>query len=164
MTRGRRWDFLYDEKPVPLVDHVVEEISKVLAPELAQWPLPVQDLDLATGADFEGLLEHDSPQPGPQVFQEAFRLARWELAREFEAGDDYVRNRRYLGHGVNEAERIALFFIKRWLEEQMLALLDATAGRITRKDLVRSLEVLERRALELRSPAHTRASPRRAGD
>ena len=73
------------------------------------------------------------------MFREALRLARWDLEREHAAYDDYVRNRRYLERGLTEADRPALLFVSRWVLEQLLALADATGGRVKRPALTRKV-------------------------
>jgi hypothetical protein len=135
-----RWDHLFDRKPVSLTEHLVEEVSKLLAADLAQWPLPVQELDIATGRAFAPLLDARSARPSGPVFTEAFRLARWDLERQVDASDDYVRNRRWMEHGLTPEDKLALLFISRWLVEQLLALREATEGRVSRKMLVDCLD------------------------
>jgi hypothetical protein len=135
-----RWDHLFDRKPVSLTEHLVEEVSKLLAADLAQWPLPVQELDVATGRAFAPLLDAKSARPSDPVFTEAVRLARWDLERQVDASDDYVRNRRWMEHGLTPEDKLALLFISRWLVEQLLALREATEGRISRKMLVDCLD------------------------
>lgn len=140
-----RWDFVFDLKPIPLVDHLLEEVAKLVARDLARWPLPVQELDADTGRTFAALLLPDARRPADAVFHEAFRLARWELERDLEASAEYMRNRRYLEHGITESDRRALLFVSRWLVEQLLSLNEATSGRIKRPQLVDCLDRIRRR-------------------
>jgi len=139
-----RWDHLLDRKPVPLLDHLVDEAGRLLAAELRRWPLPVQEVEATARAKLGALLEADSPRPAEPVFAEALRLVRWDLAREHEAYDDYVRNQRYLDRGVAEPDKPALLFISRWVLEQLLALSEATEGRVDRRALARVVERTER--------------------
>ena len=129
---------------MPLLDHLVDEAARLLASELRRWPLAVEEVDPATGADLAPLLEPGSRRPPDVVFQEALRLAGWDLAHEHDAYDDYIRNRRYAGHGIADADRPALLFIARWLMEQLFALAHATEGRVDRRALARVLAGLER--------------------
>jgi hypothetical protein len=148
-----RWDFLLDQKPVPLLDHLVVEAARLLADELGRWPLAVQELDAATGASLAPFLEAGSRRPPEAVFGEALRLARWDLDREHEAYDDYVRNRRYLASGLSEADKPALLFISRWVLEQLFALADATEGRVDRRALGRVLDGVARAGTAPRAEA-----------
>jgi hypothetical protein len=143
-----RWDHLFESKPVPLVEHLLEEVSRLLAKDLATWPPPVQEVDLGTTSPaFAELLSGEQPRPAPAVYAEALRLARLELEREVEAYDDYMRNKRYLERGLAPTDRTALLFLDRWLVEQMLALGEATEGRIKRPHMVRCLDGVGRRLL-----------------
>jgi hypothetical protein len=145
-----RWEHLLEARPLPLLTHLQEEAAKLLARELGRWPPPVQEVDPATIAGLADVLAPDAPPPHPAVYPEAVRLARWQLAREFDAYDDYLRNRRYLGAGVPPGDRPALLFLERWLVEQMLALGEATGGRFTRRHMQECL---------VRTEAHLRAQP-----
>ena len=143
-----RWDYLFEAKPVPLVDHLLEEVARLLAKDLARWPPPVQEVDLtAASPAFAELLVGESPRPSPAVYAEALGLARLELEREVAAYDDYMRNKRYLERGLAPTDRPALLLLDRWLVEQMLALGESTGGRIKRPHMVQCLERLGRKLL-----------------
>lgn len=139
-----RWERLFDQKPVPLLDHLLEEVARLLTADLQRWPIPVVDLDLNTGSKFAPLLEPDSAQPEEPVFDEAFRVARWELERDFDASADYFRNRRWSERGLPEDARTPILFISRWLVEQLLSLREHTHSRVTRAHLVDCLERVRR--------------------
>jgi hypothetical protein len=145
-----RWDFLLDHKPVPLVDHLITEVAKLLAKDLARWPPPIQELDEATGKPFEPLLAPDRPRPSPQVYAEALQLTRWELTRELDPYDDYMRNRRWMEKGLAPDDKLPLLFLNRWLVEQMLALGEATEGRVKRAQMLECLERVRQRLNERR--------------
>lgn len=138
-----RWDHLFDLKPVALLDHLLEEVARLLAKDLQQWPPPVQELDLDTGGGFAPLFTEASRRPAPAVYTEALRLARWELTHEAEAYDEYMRNKRYLERGLGPEDRMPLLFLGRWLTEQMTGLGEATEGRVKRKHMLECLERLE---------------------
>jgi hypothetical protein len=141
-----RWDHLFEARPTPLVDHLLEEVARLLAKDLARWPPPVREVDLtATSQAFVELLSGEQPRPAPAVYTEALKLARLELQRELDAYDDYMRNKRYLEQGLAPTDRAALLLLDRWLVEQMLSLAEATQGRIKRPQLVHCLELVERK-------------------
>lgn len=139
-----RWDYLFERKPLPLMEHLLAEVARLLAQELSRWPLPVAELDLSTGSQFAPLLAPDSRRPSPEVFEEAFRLARLELERELEAYQDYLHNRRFLERGLSPEDKPALLFISRWLLEQLLGLGEATEGRVNRARMLDCLERIRR--------------------
>lgn len=147
-----RWDHLFESKPVPLMDHVLEEVAKLLAKDLERWPPPIQELDLEVGGRFAPLFTEPSPRPARAVYDEALRLSRWELAREHDAYDDYMRNQRYLEHGLAPTDRLALLLLNRWLVEQLLGLGEATEGRVNRRLMQQCLERLEVRLRSVQTP------------
>ena len=148
MKPPSRWDALLDQKPIALTEHLLNEVAKLLARDLVKWPPPIQELDPVAGRPFEAVFEPDRPRPSEQAFAEAFRLARWELTRELDAYDDYMRNRRWVERGLAPDDKQLLLFLSRWLVEQMLSLGEATEGRIKRPQMVSCLERLERRLNE----------------
>jgi hypothetical protein len=139
-----RWERLLDQKPIPLLEHLLEEVAQLLGQELQAWPLSIEELDVATGRDFAALLAADAPRPPKKVFSEALRLARWDLERATDPVDDYFRNRRYAEAGLADADRPALLLVSRWLLEQLLSLQESTEGRLKRADMARVLDRLER--------------------
>jgi hypothetical protein len=138
-----RWDRILEQNPVPLQEHLLDEAAKLLLAELGQWPLPIEEIDEQTGAGIAELLAPDAPRPSPAVLAAALRLARWDLDREHEAYDDFMRNRRYQETGITESERPVLLLVSRWVLEQLLALSDATGGRVDRRALLRLVDRLE---------------------
>ncbi|HYO67922.1 MAG TPA: hypothetical protein VEU33_17775 [Archangium sp.] len=147
-----RWDHLFESKPVPLMDHMLEEVAKLLAKDLQQWPPPVQEIDLEVGGQFAPLFTEPPPRPVPAVYDEALRLSRWELARELEAYDDYMRNKRYLERGLAPTDRLVLLFLNRWMVDHMLGLGEATEGRVNRRLMLQCLDRLEARLRLVQTP------------
>jgi hypothetical protein len=134
------------------MDHLLEEVAKLLAKDLQQWPPPVQEIDLDVGGPFASLFTEPPPRPARAVYDEALRLSRWELARELEAYDDYMRNKRYLERGLVPTDRLVLLFLNRWLVEHMLGLGEATEGRVNRRLMLQCLDRLEARLRQVQTP------------
>jgi hypothetical protein len=141
---SNRWERILDQKPVPLQQHLLDEAAKLLLVELGRWPLEIEEIDALTGAGIAELVSPDSPPPSPAVFPAALRLVRWELEREHDAYDDYMRNRRYQEAGIPERERPVLLFVSRWILEQLDELSDATEGRVDRRAMLGLVERLDR--------------------
>jgi len=140
-----RWELLLDQKPRPIREHLLDEVAKLMADELEQWPLPLGQIDPAPMKAFASLMEPDVPRPPRAAYEEAFRLTRWELARELEACDEYFRNRRWEDRGLPREARTALLFLSRWMVEQMLSLGEATGGKINRSSMRQCLDRIDRR-------------------
>lgn len=136
-----KWDLVLGTRPIPLIEHLVAEIARLFASDLAAWPPEIEAFDAATGAKLAALLEAHPARPDPRLYRQAFELTRLDLAREFEALDDYWRNQRWLSAGLAASDRGMLQFLSRFMAEQLLALGEATEGRITRS---RMLDVLDR--------------------
>jgi hypothetical protein len=135
-----RWDFLYEQKAVSLTEHLVDELAKLIAQDLAGWPLAIDSF--ATPEDaarFARLLAPDSPRPGASVYLAAFLLARLELEREYEQIDEFMRNERWRAFAAPGRSYHAMILISRYLTEQMLAVLERTEGRVNRARLVECL-------------------------
>jgi len=147
-----RWDYLLETKPVRIIDQLQEEVAKLLAKDLAKWPPPVEEIDLDIGGAFAPIFLEAPPRPSPAVYDEAMRLAHWELAREFDAYDDYMRNKRYLERGLAPTDRLALLFLNRWLVEQMLGLGESTEGRVSRPLMRKILDKVQSRMRLVQPP------------
>ena len=144
-----RWDHLFELKPKPLAVHVVEEVARLIAQDLSQWPPPV--VEWSTEADrrkYSALFSANAVRPGPETLREAFKLARWEMQRDVQAIDDYMTEERWRTAGVSDDDFLALLFLHQWLVEQMLALSEATEGRVRRPQLESCLVLAERSLAE----------------
>jgi hypothetical protein len=135
-----RWEHLLESKPIPIIDHLVEEFAKLFADSLRTWPPEVDDATPETIA----LIEANPKRPDDATYREAFRLARWDLGREFEAFDDYIRNMRFVAAGLSPDSKTVLLFLSRFMTEHALGLNEATEGRIDRPRMLRVLERTER--------------------
>lgn len=137
-----KWDLILSQKPVPLVQHLLEEISKLLAQELGYWPPRLLDDALPS------VVAEARERPSPLLYRAAFTLTRFELAHEHEAYDDFLRNQRWLVEGLHVTDKPMLLFLTRFLTEQVLALAEATEGRIKRAQLRELVDSVERRFLD----------------
>lgn len=139
-----KWDLILDQKPIPLLEHLLEEVAKLFAKDLAAWPPRVEDFDPVTGAKVQALLAERPLLPDARAYREAFTLTRFDLGRELEAYDDYLRNGRWRATGLEEQDRGLVLFLSRFMAEQLLGLLEATQGRLKRPHLLDVLERTER--------------------
>lgn len=147
-----KWDLVLEQKPVPLVTHLLEQVSRLFAKDLAAWPPRVEELDPATGAHLAELLREAPARPDPRLFREAFALTRLDLGRELEAYDDHLRNLRWMQTGLVAKDRPMLLFLSRFMAEQLLGLAEATEGRVKRPQLLDVLARTERLFFEGLTP------------
>jgi hypothetical protein len=139
-----KWDLILDQKPIPLLAHLLEEVAKIFARDLGHWPPRVEDFDPQTGRKLSDLLAESPLAPDPRLYREAFVLTRFDLGRELEASDDYLRNQRWMASGLPAKDRGMLLFLSRFMAEQLLGLAEATEGRVTRPHLLDVLARTER--------------------
>jgi hypothetical protein len=142
-----RWERLLEQKPVSLLEHLLEEVARQMASELCQWPPSVS---ASEGAPAQGLPE-GAPPPLAQAYEEGFRLARWDLERRFDAVDDYMRNKRWQERGLTAADKPTLLFLSRWLVEYLLELGEATLGKVNRPRMLEALDQAQRHFFTLRA-------------
>jgi hypothetical protein len=142
-----RWERILEleKKPVPIVEHLLDEVARILAKDLQQWPPPIEELDLETGGQFRALLEPGSTRPANAVYGEAFQVARWELQRDLDASADYFRNQRWTERGLCAGDRPAILFLSAFLVEQLLSLRESTHSTISRSQLLDCLERMQQR-------------------
>lgn len=139
-----KWDLILDQKPVPIVDHLLEEVSKLFAVDLAKWPPIIEDFDPATGAKLAELLQESPLAPDPRLYVEAFALTRLDLARDLEAYDEHMRNSRWMESGLTAKDKGMLLFLSRFMTEQLLGLAEFTTGRLKRTQLIDVLDRTQR--------------------
>jgi hypothetical protein len=142
-VRDRRWDYLYERQKQPVREFIVERFAEHLAEELEEWPPAfvewVSEEQRARHA--AGVAE----RPRDDVLRFALELARLDLAREYEAYEERMVNerpRRWLTPAEESAGQLLVLL----LTEQCLELKEhASAARLGRADLVRALDLVERR-------------------
>lgn len=143
-----RWQHILEQKPRPVIDHVLDEVSKLFATDLNTWPPQIEAFDELTGRQLAELLADTPQKPAPALFQQAFHLTRLDLSRQFDAHDDYLRNQRWLEAGLTGKDKPMVLFLSRFMAEQLLALGEATEGRVTRALMLEVLSRTERLSLK----------------
>jgi hypothetical protein len=139
--RDRRWDYLYDRQRMPVKEVILERFSEEVAAELAGWPASVV---------WESEVErerHAAALASPAseaVVRFALALARLDLGRDLEAYE------RLLATGgdawSSPGESAVGGLLVRFVAERCLDLKERAEGaRLTRADLVRAVDLVERR-------------------
>ncbi|MFW6369525.1 MAG: hypothetical protein ACOC0J_02965 [Myxococcota bacterium] len=140
-----RYDWLYELRPVPIKEKVIEEVARHVAGDLESWPPPIEEWLSETDRErFSALYEEPSP-PGRGLLRYSFAIVRLELQREFEAIDYEMRNETWREHGSTEKDRLSMLLLVRWLTDVLLAVSERSGQRLTRADLVRIVDEIERR-------------------
>ena len=127
-----RWDWLEGVKARALPEVIAEELGKVVAAELASWPLEVEWLDERERARVAHLTE----RPGEAVWRAGFQLARWHLGRDSAAAEAWRRGAG--GDALLAAELIAMV-----ITEAMYDVIERTSGRVKRHHLARTIDLAE---------------------
>lgn len=133
-----KWDLILGSKPVPVLTHLLEEVAKLFSTDLLVWPPKVEEPDGVS------VLAENPPRPPALLYRGAFALTRFDLAREVDAYDDYLRNQRWLGEGLSAKDKPMLLFLTRFMTEQLLGFAEATEGRVKRHHLLEVLADTER--------------------
>ena len=135
---------MLEQKPRPVIEHVLDEVSALFASDLNSWPPKIEAFDEVTGHALAQLLADTPRKPEINVFQQAFHLTRLDLGRQFDAHDEYLRNQRWLEAGLTGKDKGMVLFLSRFMAEQLLALGEATEGRVTRHAMLDVLGRTER--------------------
>ena len=140
--RDRRFDHLYERQKQPVKAYVLERFAEELACELQAWPPPfvewVSDALRARWA--AGAAE----RPREDVVRFALELARLDLVRAYEEEERALEAGRHRLQAP--AEEAALHLLLTLVTEKCLALKEyADGARLTRDDLARMLDQVERR-------------------
>lgn len=139
-----RYDWLYELRPIPLKDKVVEEVARHVARDLAGWPPPVEEwLSEADRARFAPLYE-EPVRPPDAALRYAFHLVRLELEHEFEAIDFEMRNARWRAHVKSHRDLEGVHLLVRWLVDVLLAVKERSGQGLLRRDLLAIVDRIER--------------------
>jgi hypothetical protein len=140
--RDRRWDFLYDRQKQPIKELILDRFAEQLVKDLCVWPPPLEWMSEELARRYAPGLDAPPTESGIRF---AFEIARLDLARDFEAVDRLMTNQadeRWPGPAGTAAGQLLVRFVT----ESCLALKEhAEAARITRSDLARVLEEVEKR-------------------
>jgi len=142
-VRDKRFDWLYERRKQPVREYILERFAEELAGEVAAWP--PADLEWESEALRLRWQGGAAARPRDQVVRYALEIARLDLARAWEEIDRRMGGEAAL-HWQTDDERSAGHLLVGFLTEKCLALKEHAEGaHLTREDLVRALELVERR-------------------
>jgi hypothetical protein len=149
-VRDRRYDWLYERHKQPVREYLLERFAADLAEELRAWP--PGDLEWESEAERLRWQAGAAGPPRHQVIRYALEVARLDLERRWEEMDRRLAEEAG-AHWQTPAERAAGHLLVRLVTERCLSLKERAEGaRLSRPDLVRALDLVERR-LFLVAPA-----------
>ena len=139
-----QYDWLYELRPIPIKQELLQQLAKQLAEELRAWP-PALD-EWARPEDAARYERAAAAPPPPQaLLRYAFKIARLDLQREFEAIDAEMRNERWRAHAAPGPEYEQLQLLIQWLVHVLLMIQERVESALTRRDLVHALDLVEAR-------------------
>jgi hypothetical protein len=148
-----RWDWLYEVRPQPLKDYVLDRVAKELGDEIDRWPPRIESWESEEARlRFQPLLEGRVGRPPRGPLRLALRLARWDLQREFELIDKYMQGQHYKEDAPGQYDFDLAMFLWRYLTDQILSFKEQVGSRFTRAELCGVVDRLEKRLLETAEP------------
>ncbi len=143
----RDWEWLEGVKSQSPSEVAIAELGKLLAEELGNWPPQVEWDSEEQRRPYEKLLAPGSATPSATVFVEALKLARWELEREDEALNQYLRNHHLERACPLQSEQQAATFLQLYFVEAFYELIERTENRVKRREIIAGWDTLQRRIL-----------------
>jgi len=141
-----RLDWIYAQKPVPTVNVYLDLVGQELFELCRMIPLSAQDVEfLQEGARrrFADHLEEMRP-PSRELTLLIADLLEWELGREYERIDDFMRNERFREAAPTARDVHTLHFLQQVLLDRLLERQEHSAHPVRRDDLLRAVESLRR--------------------
>ncbi|MHB8417571.1 MAG: hypothetical protein ACYDCL_05820 [Myxococcales bacterium] len=140
-----RWDHLYEAKPRPIGDFLLDELAAELERDIRAFPPPISEWqDEAERARFERA-SAAGRRPSEQAVRTAIWLTQADLRRELEVVDQFMRGGGLDERLGSEVDRDLCRFLWRFLEDKVLAFAEATQSRFSRAELAEALARLEKR-------------------
>lgn len=147
-----QYQWLYDTQTQPLKTYVLDEVAKLLAGAVEQWPPKLEQWEREDQrARFEPLLAQVREPPGQRVIAAALQLYRWELEREVELIDRYMRGEHWQEHRLGPMELETVLFLWQYWTDQTLAFKEYAQGKFRQSELLGLADRLESRLLHARS-------------
>jgi hypothetical protein len=148
------YEWLYEREAQPLKSYVLDEVAKLLAAAVEAFPPTIEDWEREDLRQrFEPLLRRVQGRPDVRVVRCALQLFRWEIERDVERIDGYMRGEHWREHGLGPDElETAIFLWQFWLD-QTLAFKEYAQEKFTRKELLGLADRLDTRLVEAPPPS-----------
>ena len=148
-----RYDWLYELKPVPIKEKLLDELAAHLAGELRAWPPEVQAFRNENEARRYHRLVMADFRPDAHLLTYACHLVRLELEGRFDQLEAESRSDRWHAVVSGPAGQEALRFTVEWLLHALLEVKEVLETRLKRQDLIEVLGRIERRLARGATPS-----------
>jgi hypothetical protein len=150
------YEWLYEREKQPLKEYVLDEVAKHLAKAVESFPPQIEEWESEElRLRFAPLLSTMADRPRLGVVRIALKLYRWELERDVEAIDHFVRNHQWSEEEATPAEiELATFLWQYWLE-QTLAFKEYAQEKFRWRELIGLAERMQVQLVEGHSPLRT---------
>jgi len=143
-----RWERLYDTTSQPLKSYVLDAVAKELATAVEEVPPVLEEWeDLAERDRWAPVLAQVKGRPHRDVVRLALKLYRWDLARDYETTDTYMRAERYREFVEPGLMLETALFLWRFWMDQTLAFKDYAQGKFRFSELTGLADRLDSRLL-----------------
>ena len=147
------YEWLYEREKQPLKEYVLDEVAKHLSRAVEAFPPSIEEWEneeLRTR--YAPLLATVTQRPRVGVVRVALRLYRWELERDVEAIDHYMRNQHWAAEELSPIElEVATFLWQYWLD-QTLAFKEYVQEKFRWRELLGLADRMQVRLVEGASP------------
>lgn len=147
------YEWLYERESQPLKDYVLDEVTKRLAAAVEEYPPLIEEWEREDWRlRFAPLLAKASGPPDTRIVRCALKLFRWELQRDYDAIDGYMRGAHHSEYGLGPEElETAIFLWQYWLEET-LSFKDYAQEKFLWRELIDLADRLQERLVDAAPP------------
>jgi len=147
------YEWLYATESQPLKEYVLDEVAKHLAKAVEHFPPAIEEWENdELRLRFEAIVARGIRRPALDVVRVGLKLYRWELERDLEAIDRYVRGERGAELGLaDEDVELALFLYRFWMD-QTLAFKEYAGNKFRWSELLGLADRLDSRLVNQQSP------------
>lgn len=142
------YEWLYETQARPLKSWVLDEVTKLFAEAVEKFPPVIEDWEREDLRErFEPVLQRVHAPLAEPVLRLALQLFRWEIEREYERMDRYLRGGHQSEFGLDNLQLDTAMFVWHYWVDQMLAFMEVATGKFRRHELLGIADRLESRLL-----------------
>jgi hypothetical protein len=147
------YEWLYERESQPLKSYVLDEVAKQLALAVEQFPPTIEEWEREDlRLRFEPLLSRPAERPRLAIVRAALTLYRWELERQLEAIDSYMRSETWRKQQLEAAEFETALFLWHYWVDQTLAFQEFAQNKFKRQELLGLADRMQTRLVDSQSP------------